>query len=51
MEELIRLLRENNLMLKFICRYVIEKEQIQDFKDFVNNVTADIYSDYLTKRK
>lgn len=51
MEELIRLLRENNIMLRFICNHIIEKEQIQDTKDFLNNVAADMYVETLTRGK
>lgn len=49
MEEIIQLLRENNLMLRFICNYLITKDQIQDTKDFLNNVAADMYVETLTR--
>lgn len=48
MEEILQLLRENNIILKFICNYIIGKEQVQDMKDFLNNVTADMYVKTLT---
>ena len=51
MEELIGLLRENNIMLRFLCNYIIEKEQVQDTKDFLNNVAADMYVETLTRGK
>lgn len=36
-------------MLKFICNYIINKEQIQDTKDFINNVVADMYVENITR--
>lgn len=51
MEEIIRLLKENNIMLKFICNYIVNKDQIQDYKDFLNNVAADMYVETLTRGK
>ena len=51
MEEIIRLLRENNIMLKFICNYIIKQEQTQDIKEFLSNVAADMYVETLTKGK
>lgn len=50
-EELVRLLNENNLMLRFICNKIIEKDQIRDYKDFLNNVAADMYVETLTRGK
>lgn len=38
-------------MLRFLCNYIIEKEQTQDTKDFLNNVAADMYVETLTRRK
>lgn len=35
-------------MLRFICNNIIARDQIQDFKDFLNNVAADIYVETLT---
>lgn len=49
MEELIQLIRENNIMLRFICNNIIAKDQIQDTKDFLNNVAADMYVETLTR--
>lgn len=51
MEEIIELLRENNRMLRFLCTNIIEKDQIQDYKDFLNNVAADMYVESLTRGK
>lgn len=51
MEEIIRLLKENNTMLQSLCRNIIEKDQIQDHKDFINNIIPNIYVKLLTKRK
>lgn len=48
-EELLRLLRENNLLLKSLCAYIIHKDQQQDIKDFLNNVAADMYVESLEK--
>ena len=39
------------MMLRFICNYIISKEQIQDVKDFINNVAADMYVETITKGK
>lgn len=47
--EILNLVRENNLMLKYICNYIIQKEQTQDYKDFLNNVAADMYVETLNK--
>lgn len=44
------LIRQNNVMLKFICNYIIEKEQVQDIKDYINNVAADMYVEGLTRK-
>ena len=47
MEEILKLLRENNLMLRAICKYIINhnrEESIEDIKDFVTNIVANIYA-------
>lgn len=47
MEEALRLLRENNLMLRAICQYITEHsrdESAEDIKDFVTNIIANIYA-------
>lgn len=47
MDEVLRLLRENNLMLKAICKYLVERDKEgsnEDIKDFVTNVVANIYA-------
>lgn len=47
MEEVIRLLRENNLMLRAICKYISEHSRdgsAEDVKDFVTNIVANIYA-------
>lgn len=49
MGEILQLLRENNIMLKFICNYIIGKEQVQDMKDFLNNIAADMYVETLIR--
>lgn len=36
-------------MLKFICNYIISKDKVQDYKDFLNNVAADMYVETLTR--
>lgn len=51
MEEIIQLLRENNIMLRFLCKNTIEKDKIQDYKDFISNVAADMYVESLTRGK
>lgn len=47
MEEILRLLRENNLMLRAICQYLFEHNKegsLEDIKDFVTNIVANIYA-------
>lgn len=47
MSEELRLLKENNLMLKAICLYLnknIKDEPREDVKDFVSNVIANIFA-------
>lgn len=47
MEEILQLLRENNLMLKAICKYLVERDREgsnEDIKDFVTNIVANIYA-------
>lgn len=47
MEEVLRLLRENNLMLRAICQYIAEHSKDgseEDIKDFVTNIIANIYA-------
>lgn len=51
MEEMIKLLKENNQMLKFICNYIINQAQTQDIKEFLSNVAADMYVETLTRNK
>lgn len=36
-------------MLRFICENIIAKDQVQDLKDFLNNVAADMYVETLTQ--
>lgn len=36
-------------MFRFICNNIIAKDQVQDIKDFLNNVAADMYVETLTK--
>lgn len=36
-------------MLRFICNNIIARDQIQDTKDFLNNVAADMYIETLTR--
>lgn len=51
MTEIIQLLKENNIMLKYICNYIINQVQTQDIKEFLSNVAADMYVESLTKGK
>ena len=47
MEEVLRLLRENNLMLRAICQHIAEHSKdgsAEDIKDFVTNIIANIYA-------
>lgn len=47
-EEVLNLLRENNIMLKAICQYIIDNGGFkEDIKDFVTNIIANIYSNRL----
>lgn len=52
MEELIRLLRENNQMLKYICAYLSSQGSIeeQDQKNLMINILADLFVDNLGNR-
>lgn len=52
MEEIIRLLRENNQMLKLICRYLASQGSVeyQDNKAFMMNLLADIITDGINSR-
>lgn len=49
MEELIRLLQENNQMLKYICAYLSSQGSIeeQDQKNLMINILADLLVDNL----
>lgn len=51
MEEILRLLWENHLMLKFICNNIIEKEQTQDLRDIINNISGDLAAQILSGDK
>lgn len=46
MDEILRLLKENNLMLRAICSYLghSKEDSIEDIKDFVTNVVANVYA-------
>ena len=49
MEEILRLLRENNLMLQFLCNYIMrekspKRKNSEDLKNFMTNLVADWYS-------
>lgn len=47
MDELLRLARENNLMLRAICNYIREHYESRgrdDVEDFMRNVLANIVS-------
>lgn len=50
MEELLKLLQENNLMLKYICSYIAKIDNPryrgqEDLKNFMTNLVADFYTD------
>lgn len=38
-------------MLRFLCNYIMEKEQTQDIKEFLSNVAADMYVETLARGK
>lgn len=46
MDEILSLLRENNLMLKAICTYINNKEDssFDDIKNFVMDIVSNIYT-------
>lgn len=47
MEEMLKLLKENNLMLRAICNHILEHSKdgsAEDIKDFVTNIVANIYA-------
>lgn len=51
MEEMLKLLRENNQMLRFICNFLLAQNSQQDNRDFMINVLADLFVDGMTKNK
>lgn len=52
-KEIIRLLSENNQMLKYICAYIASQGSIeeQDNKNLMINIMADLLVDELTSNK
>ena len=50
-EEMLRLLKENNLMLRFICENIIAKEQTQDLRDIINNISGDLAAQIISGNK
>lgn len=49
MEEIIQLLRENNMMLKYICGYILKVDnpqyrQAEDLKNLTTNLVSDFYT-------
>ena len=55
-EEIIRLLRENNAMLKEILRYIAksnssEEQQKRQLTSFAINVTANVFYENLTEQQ
>ena len=48
LEEILRLLLENNIMLRYICKDIISRSQTQDTRDIINNVIGDQISEYLS---
>lgn len=56
MEELLKLTKANNIMLQYICNYIIKidnpkfKER-EDLKNFMTNLVADLYTDNVLGRK
>ncbi len=52
MEEILRLLRENNQMLRLICNYLASQgsTEHQDSKNLMINILADLFVDNLTNR-
>lgn len=51
MDIILKLLWENNLMLKFICQNIIDKEQTQDIRDIINNVSGDLLAQIISGNK
>lgn len=53
MEEILQLLRENNYMLKLICKYLASQGSVeyQDNKAFTMNLIADILTDGINSKK
>ena len=51
-EKCLRLLRENNQMLKYICAYLASQGSIedQDNKNLMINIIADLFVDNLENR-
>lgn len=52
-EECLRLLQENNQMLKYICAYLASQGSIedQDNKNLMINIIADLLVDGMTNNK
>ena len=50
-EEILRISLENNIMLRYICTNIIEKEQTQDLRDITNNVTGDLLAQIISGNK
>ena len=52
-EKCLRLLRENNQMLKYICAYLASQGSIedQDNKNLMINIIADLLVDRITNNK
>ena len=47
MEEILQLLRENNYMLKFICKDIISNEKSRDSRDITNNIIGDWIAEFI----
>ncbi len=56
MEKLYKLVESNNIMLQFICNYILKVDNPktkdrEDLKNFMTNLVADLYTDNVLGRK
>lgn len=51
LQEILKLSLENNMMLRYICNIIIEKEQTQDLRDIINNISGDLAAQILSGNK
>lgn len=52
MEEILKILKENNQMLKYICAYLASQDstEVQDQKNLFINIIADLLVDNIRRK-